>query len=299
MNAPLLTTQADRSKFIGGSDIAAILGVSPWKNAVDLWLDKTQPRVEDGSNVAAKRRGSRLEPYILDMIREEYGLTIVACNERYVDPRTPFLAAEIDAEYEGEHQRENIEIKTVHPFKSKEWGDELTDELPLHYIAQAQHGLGVTGRERCRVFALIGDDLKPYVVERDEELISVMREKAVDFWNRFVLPKVQPPLNVQDKNVLETLKRLYPGTDGTVIQAMQEHQNWRGVFEQAKEMRDHYEAIVEGAKVHLLAEMGNAAAIAFPDGKAFIRKVIKKKAYTVDFAATQYVDFRLAKLKEQ
>jgi predicted phage-related endonuclease len=34
----------DRSKFLGGSDVAAIFGVSPWKTPYDLFLDKTTPR---------------------------------------------------------------------------------------------------------------------------------------------------------------------------------------------------------------------------------------------------------------
>lgn len=298
MNAAVPTV-ADRTKFIGGSDVSAILGVSPWRNRVDLWADKIKPRVEDGQNAAAKRRGSRLEPYILDMIREEHGLQIVRANERYVDKELPFLAAEIDAEYrDGDHDQ-NIEIKTVHPFKAKEWGDIGTDSLPLHYIAQVQHGLGVTGRDVCKVFALIGDDLKPYTVERDDELIRAMREQCAEFWNRYVVPHVQPPMDFEAKNVLDTLKRLYPGTDGTIISATAMHEHWRAVYETASDMHKKYEAILDGARAHLLAEMGNATAIEFDDGRAFVRKEIKKKAYVVEHAASRYIDFRLGKLKEK
>lgn len=39
----------DRRKFIGGSDVAAILGISPWRSIVDLWIDKTTPPVETGT----------------------------------------------------------------------------------------------------------------------------------------------------------------------------------------------------------------------------------------------------------
>lgn len=87
----------DRRKYIGGSDVAAILGISPWRSAVDLWVDKTTPPVENGQNAAAKRRGTRLEPYILDMIREDFGIKIASVNQRYIDPELDFLAAEIDA----------------------------------------------------------------------------------------------------------------------------------------------------------------------------------------------------------
>jgi putative phage-type endonuclease len=300
MNAIVDPSNYDRTKYIGGSDIAAILGVSPWRNVVDLWLDKITPRAENGQNAGAKRRGSRMEPYILDMIREEHGLEIVTANQRYIDTELPFMAAEIDFEYRDLETGaiENGEIKTVHPFKAKEWGENGTDQLPLHYVAQVQHGLGVRSARRCRVFALIGDDLKPYVVDRDDELIEAMRARAVEFWTKHVLAKVQPPLDYEHKDIIETLKRLYPGTDGTIIDANPMHEHWRAVIGTAAEMRDHYENILAGAKAHLLAEMGNASAIKFHDGMAFTRKVIKKKPYTVEYAAQSYVDFRLSKLKE-
>jgi putative phage-type endonuclease len=291
----LIVPEIDRTKFLGGSDIASILGVSPWRNRVDLWADKITPRSGDSQNAAAKRRGHRLEPYIIDMIREEHGLEIVHRNERYIDADVPFFAAEIDAETADE----NIEIKTVHPFKAKEWGDTGTDALPLHYVAQVQWGLGVRRRERCRVFALIGDELKPYTVDRDDELIRAMREQAIDFWTQYVMPKKMPPIDYEAKNVIQTLKRLYPGTDGTVIEANAMHEHWRAVYETASEMAAKYEGILEGAKAHLLAEMGNACAIEFGDGKAFVRKEVKKKAYTVDYPASRYIDFRLGKIKEK
>ena len=285
----------DRRKYIGGSDVAAILGISPWRSAVDLWVDKTTPPVENGQNAAAKRRGTRLEPYILDMIREDFGIKIASVNQRYIDPELDFLAAEIDAETED---GENIEIKTVPPFKAKEWGEHETDQLPLHYVAQVQHGLGVRNRKICRVFALIGDELKPYVVERDDETIAAMRARCSEFWTKYVLPKIQPPLDFQHKDVLETLKRIYPGTDGTIIEATAMHEHWRAVYETAKEMAKKYEGILDGAKAHLLAEMGNATAIRFGDGEAFARKMVNKKAYVVQHAASKYVDFRLATFKE-
>lgn len=294
MNAPI-TIVADRTKFVGGSDIAAILGISPWKTATDLWLDKIRPRVEDGRNLQAKTRGTRMEPYIVDMIEQEHGLKIVSRNERYIDPVVPFFAAEVDAETEDE----NIEIKTVHPFKSKEWGDLETDQLPLHYLAQVQWQMGIRKRDKTRVFALIGDDLRPYVVERDDETIAALREKARDFWESYVIPKKQPPLDYGDRKTLDTLRKLYPGTDGTTIQATAMHEHWRAVMATAQDMVSKYEGVIEGAKAHLLAEMGNAALLKFDDGKAFRRKLIKKKATTIVMPATSYIDFRLVTPKEE
>lgn len=290
MNAPLPTAAPDRTKYLGGSDIAAILGISPWKTAVDLWLDKIQPPREDGHNAAAKRRGSRLEPYIADMIEQEHGLAIARRNERYIDPEVPFFACEIDAETTG---GDNVEIKAVHPFKAREWGTEDSDELPIHYVAQTQWGLGITGRDRCHVFALIGDELRRYMVERDDETISAMRDRAAAFWREFVQPKVRPPFDFADSKTLETLRKLYPGTDGSTVEATAMHEHFRAVIQTAEEMRDKYQGLIDGARAHLLAEMGNAALLRFPDGKAYRRKLIKTKASVIERAAGQYIDFRL------
>ena len=295
MNAPITTTASDRSKWIGGSDISAILGISPYRTAVDLWLDKIQPRGEDGGNAVAKRRGTRLEPYIVDMIREDHGITIVRRNERYVDRQVPYFAAEIDAEAET---GENIEIKTVHPFKAKEWGDEDSDQLPVHYAAQALWGLGVTGRNSTLVFALIGDDLRRYQVHRDQETIEAMRFRAEQFWTDYVLPQVRPPFDFQHDATLATLRKLYPGTDGTAIDAGVDHEHWRFVLEQAQAQVSRYEAVVDGAKAHLLAEMGNCALLKFADGKAFRRKEIKTKAVVINKPAGSHIDFRLINCKE-
>ena len=284
----------NRSKYLGGSDIAAVLGISPYKTAIDLWLDKITPPREDGRNARAKSRGARLEPYIVDMIQEEHGLEIVKRNQRYIDSEVPYFASEIDCETADE----NVEIKTVHPFKSKEWGELETDQLPLHYVAQVQWGLGITGRDRCRVFALIGDDLRPYVVERDEETIVAMRERAADFWTRYVLAKLRPPMDFADSKTLNTLRRLYPGTDGTTLEATVMHEHWRAVIETAQEMQKKYEGVIEGAKAHLLSEMGGAALLKFSDGKAYRRKEISKKAVTIVQPASRYMDFRLVNVKE-
>lgn len=295
MNAPDLILTPDRQKFVGGSDIAAILGVSPYKTAVDLWLDKIQPRVEGSENAVAKRRGSRLEPYIVDMIEEEHGIHIVARNQRYRDQVVPFFAAEIDAEAET---GENIEIKTVHPFKAKEWGEQDSDSLPIHYVAQTMWGLGVTGRDEALVFALIGDELRRYRVQRDQETIEAMRLRAERFWLDYVVPQVRPAFDFTDDKTLDTLRRLYPGTDGLTIEAQAAHEHWRFVLQQAEEQVKRYEGVIAGAKAHILAEMGNAALLKFADGKAFRRKEVKTKACVINKPAGSHIDFRLINLKE-
>lgn len=187
---------SDRRKFIGSSDAAAILGISPWRTPLDVFLDKIQPPAPvDPSRERYFTRGKRMEPYVLDLMAEETGLVIVRRNQRYKDPRLDFIAAEIDAETADA----NIEIKTVSPFKSREWGEEQTDAVPVHYVAQAMHGLMVTGRDLCIFGVLIGgDDFRVYRVERDDETIAAMRAKEIEFWVRVQRNEPPAPTNVAD-----------------------------------------------------------------------------------------------------
>jgi hypothetical protein len=144
---------------------------------------------------------------------------------------------------------------------------------------------------------LIGDDLRRYVVVRDQETIDAMRARAVEFWNTYVLPKLRPPLDYADRKTLDTLRRLYPGTDGSAIAATAMHEHWRAVMQTAQEMRDKYEGVIDGARAHLLAEMGASARLVFSDGKEYRRKLVTKKACTIQQPATSYIDFRLANTK--
>ncbi len=204
--------QIDRTKYIGGSDIAGILGISPWRTPLDVYLDKIQPRVEPVHPKKQKifTRGQRMEPYVIDLLAEETGLEIMRRGERYRDPEHNFIAAEIDAEAKS---GENIEIKTVSPFKAKDWGEEQTDAIPVYYTAQAMHGLMVTGKDICIFGVLIGgDDFRVYRVERDNETIAAIREKELEFWAR--IQTLEPPEATTTGDIL----RLFEQDSGNSIE---------------------------------------------------------------------------------
>lgn len=221
--------QVDRSSFLGGSDSAAVLGVSPWRTPLDLYLLKTHQKVEviDAQREKIFRRGRRLEPIVIDMLIEELGLKVTKRStpedpNRYTDPLEPYLAAEIDFEWEVTAEIaerydlpealigtiQNGEVKTSHPWAGDNFGEAETDEIPVEYAAQAMHGLMVTARQVTLFGVLVGsDNLTPYFIRRDDETIAGMREREIDFWLKHVVARVPPkPLRLPD--VLQLFKRL-------------------------------------------------------------------------------------------
>ena len=271
MNAPAALPLAvipaghDRQKFLGGSDVAAIFGVSPWKTPYDLWADKIRPREENPEPLDPKRekffrRRKRQEPVIAEMLAEEYGIVVTRLSldedpNRYRDAEFPFMAAEIDFEFEMSPSVRDAfpdrpdfgaipdgtpltgEIKTVHPFKAGEWGEEGTEEVPVHYAAQVMHGLGVTGKPAALVAALFGlDNLVCFPVMADPETIAAMRAKSAHFWNYNVVLRIPPdPVNLDD------VKSMYSKFSGKPVplsaEAYKALKDIVGLREQAKQLK--------------------------------------------------------------
>ncbi len=196
MSTVLQHQQPDRATYIGGSDAATILGVSPWQTRYKLWAQKTGliSKPIDPAKEKIFSRGKRLEPVILQMFEDETGLRVDHHNRRFSDSEYPFLAAEID----GETGDENIDAKTAQPFARHLWGEPGSDVIPIYYTAQFMHGLMVTGRDVCHVAAMIGlDDFRIFRIQRDDELIALIREKELEFW-KLIQNQTPPPIETAE-----------------------------------------------------------------------------------------------------
>lgn len=205
-----LEFREQRRKYLGGSDIAAVLGMSPWRTPLQLWEDKTKPPVEsprDAGKAKVLSRGKLWEPYVAVMLvdafkQAEIDVEIVGSNKRYTDPDVPHFACEIDFEVriEGSDEITNVELKTVSQFVASQWGESGSDDTPSHYTAQVMWGLGVTRRRKGILAALIGlDELRIYNIAAEDPTIEWMRDSGLKFWNEHVLTRVPPePINSAD-----------------------------------------------------------------------------------------------------
>jgi predicted phage-related endonuclease len=213
---------SNRRKFLGGTDFAPVLGVSPWATRVDVWREKTGRAVRDESDLRRARilqRGKRLEPFIREMtiqkLRDDgHDVELLAKNRRYVDPEFHFLSCEIDFELllDGEHV--NADAKSVNARAARTWGEVGTEEVPIYYAAQFMGGLMVSPgqRRRCLAAALRSfDDVDIYWTVRDEETIAAMRPRLVEFWREHVVADVPP-----EPQTIADVRALYPRAGGSI-----------------------------------------------------------------------------------
>lgn len=72
---------AYRRKGIGGSDAAAVLGISPFRTGVDLYYDKLGQSVEDDEqNWVAKEMGALLETWLPASLPKRRGWRSAPCR---------------------------------------------------------------------------------------------------------------------------------------------------------------------------------------------------------------------------
>lgn len=204
----------ERHGVIGASEVSAILGVHPFKTALEVWARKTG-RIDD---VAAAREEALWGQLLEDPIAREWsrrtGREIID-HGRYalcLDAEAPHLGATLDREIVGPPP-EALEIKTkdrYHP----EWSH---GQAPLYEVVQVQSQLAVKGWDRGVLAALVGRQLRTVTVERDDRLIASIREEVEEFWARYVATDTEPPIDVTHARAFEAVKMLHPRDSGATI----------------------------------------------------------------------------------
>lgn len=211
-----------RQSGIGGSDVASILGLNPYKSTFQLWCEKTgQVQQEDLSDRMPILIGNELEDLVARIFTKETGMAVRKDNKTHRHKDYPFLLANIDRQIIG--QSALLECKTTSAYKADEWKGE---EIPANYLLQVQHYLDVLDYDVAYIAVIIGNtDFVYKKIERDEELIQQVRSRLIDFWENNVLKNVSPDI------------------DGTV--------------ESAKFLSQHYDMLVDDS-VELSSEYINA-----------------------------------------
>jgi putative phage-type endonuclease len=200
--SPVVMSEADRTSYIGGPCMAAILGVHPYSTPVAEWLrltGRTGPiEVND-----AMRSGHRLERAVLDYAGEELGVPIKP------GPFILDLSHHIGGHLDGVPEacdKQIVEAKTVR--NRKAWGEPGSGEVPPHVAAQALHYMGLAGADVCWVPVLFsGLEFAMFRVERDDAVIEQMRDMAAKWWTDYVVADLPPPPQTG-----EDAKRLFPSS---------------------------------------------------------------------------------------
>lgn len=193
--------EARASQGIGGSDAAAIVGLSPWMSATELWQLKTGLKKSKETSNEAIEKGIAFEPVLRELFKAkhpEYTIGYHPFDLLYQTER-PWLFATLDGEIQdNERQRQGVlEIKTATPQNKAAWM-KWDNAIPQNYMVQITHQLLATGYDFVTLFACLfnleGDmTIREYHFERERMVDDMdwLLEKETAFWQK-VQTRQQP-----------------------------------------------------------------------------------------------------------
>lgn len=179
---------AQRRKTIGGSDAAAIVGLSRYSTPYTIFMDKTG-RLPDKPDTEAMRLGRDLEDYVAKRWQEATGKKVRRLQAMLYNPLYPFAHADVDRMVIGEDA--GLECKTTSTLDVKQFNGV---EFPEKYYAQCVHYLAVTGVKRWYLAVLVfGRGFFGFTLERDQLEIDALMTAEAEFWTENVAKNNPPP----------------------------------------------------------------------------------------------------------
>jgi predicted phage-related endonuclease len=211
---------ANRRKGIGGSDVAAIVGLSPWKNAFDVYVEK-RDLVEKDKSTVSMRVGRAVERAIAQEYSDLTSRPIIWQGDvQHVDRDEDWRRFHPDALLTYEDG--GLETKHVGARQAARYGPSGTDMLPHEHVLQCVWAMSITKRQFWDLAAWLGPkDLRIYTMLRDVELEETLIDRCRRFWQENVLAGVPPDVSPEQADT-DFFKKRFPEAMGGVRQATEE-----------------------------------------------------------------------------
>lgn len=274
MNAPdkLAAFHAERMRGLGGSDMAAILGLSPYKSAVDVWMEKTG-RVPPIDGTLQMRFGAYAEEFVAREYCDATGRAVQRFNPMLQHPDFPMVIGHVDrlvipdGAKLAAHKRDIrtdrlLECKTANAFAAAnvaEWGPAGTDQVPQHYLIQIATYEALTGCQAGDLAVLFGNqELRIYTIHRDLDLEREILARAAEWWRNHVIADVAP----EPRTESDVLK-LFPRDNEREIEATPEVAAAAELLADIKINMKAMEATEQAQRDIITAHMGEAAVLRY------------------------------------
>ena len=276
----------ERRGGVGGSDVAAIIGTSPYATATDIYHLKLG--VAEVEETQAMYWGNALERSICSRYKATrpnigfYG----GFNGPGMLPHRelPWCFGTPDAVVEyldldtGESARWGLEVKTANAFAAREWDE----GVPQHYVEQVQWYLFVTGLARWDVAVLIGgSDYREFTLARDEKRQAELFDAAHHFWFGHVLRELPP-----EPTTPAEFARSVPADNGVMLRANADAEQAIFCYKHALDTLRVVQTEVDDMKAHIQRIIGENAGIEGPWGKITWRRSGKSRRFLTTFVET-------------
>jgi len=279
----------ERRHGIGGSDVAAVLGISPWKTPRQLWEEKLGLSAGQEETPIMKL-GTFLEPLVAELYTKTTGHKVQRRHQSFTHPEHGFMRANIDREILNDPRGVGIlEIKAMGLMafkKTKMYG------LPDYYAAQLQHYLFVTGR-KWGAFAIMCRDtgeLIHFEVAPDAEWHSMALAACAEFW-RCIESQTPPCENASNTPAIDL-----PETQNGEV-ALMDSPEWSEavkMLKEAVEIGKEAESLKEEAKARIVLLMNGRPVCEGAGARIYYREQAGRLSFDKKALAKDHPEINLA-----
>ena len=208
-----------RRHGIGGSDAAAIFGVSPFKTARDLYYDKLKIASfeDDNANWVQKEVGHLLEDLVAKIFQEKTGYRVYQIKKMFYHPLHSFMLADVDYFIELPSGKTAIlEIKTTNYNARDNWWMDGVECVPVYYELQGRHYMCVMNLDEVYFCCLYGNNENEVIIRhitRDTEYEDELIALEGDFWQNHVGRHIPPPYVEDGDLIIESARRHFGPAD--------------------------------------------------------------------------------------
>lgn len=255
---------AFRSGGIGGSEIGTLMGVNPWKSAIELFYQKVGLFDSKADYNMPMFMGNVLEPIVADLFeywddgdnlitnhvtgirqRKLQEITGYVLNDEY--PNLFFspdrLISKRPVQRKDKLIRKNIEgiveIKTISNWSAKQWVGGLP---PSYYLQLQTYLMGLDIEDGYIVSLKDGRDLDVVYIERNKEVGDMIWSTFKDFWERVELAREDPDnidMYAPEADGTQSLERFlsdkFKNPEEKTVQATPEILQWASEHKQLTE----------------------------------------------------------------
>lgn len=198
-----------RRQGLGGSDVAAVLGLSKWRGPMDVWADKKKLSPDQDENYAMMR-GRILESAVANWYAEKTGAVLEEGPPMPIKGPEPWMLGSPDRYATTEEDgRYGVEIKTAR--SSDDWGPDGSSLIPVYYATQVAWYMACTNIDRWDVAVLfmLNDEFRHYTIHRDPIVEKKLVGSCRNWWNQYILSDNIPPIDESDA-AAQHLQQKYP-----------------------------------------------------------------------------------------
>ncbi len=224
-----------RKTYLGATDLVAVSGLSEYRRPGDVWLEKMGGSTFSGN--AATEWGTDLEPIVAMRHGRRFGVDLLELpGEPIFHKEHPFIAGNVDRIYSG--RKRLLECKTAGEDQlyrdDTPWGEDgEINRVPLAYLGQVNVYVGLLGYEDAYLSAMfLGKSRiqRDYPIEFDADLYDLLVGNGVAFWNTFVAPRVQPPVEMFSPEVAMKAIALQAKSTDTLLVPTPEIEAWAAEY---------------------------------------------------------------------